>query len=85
AGGGGAGLRPAGAGAGQGRAMKIHTAGSHLMERRSAQVEDWSLRATARRARVLGRLARPYAGRVSLGIAALLAATGRALAPPYLL
>jgi ABC-type multidrug transport system fused ATPase/permease subunit len=65
--------------------VKIHSAGSHLMERRGAEVEDWSLRATARRARVLGRLARPYAGRVALGIAALLAATGSALAPPYLL
>ncbi|HET8607564.1 MAG TPA: ABC transporter ATP-binding protein [Gaiellaceae bacterium] len=65
--------------------MRVHTPGGHLMRERGAEVEDWSLRATARRARVLGRLARPYAGRVAIGIASLLAATGSALAPPYLL
>jgi ABC-type multidrug transport system fused ATPase/permease subunit len=65
--------------------VKIHTAGSHLMQARSAEVEDWSLRATVRRARVLGGVAAKYKLRVALGILALLAATGTALLPPYLL
>jgi ATP-binding cassette subfamily B protein len=65
--------------------LKIHSAGSHLMSQRSAEVEDWSLRASIRRVRVLGRIAANYKGKVALGIAALLAATATALAPPYLL
>jgi ABC-type multidrug transport system fused ATPase/permease subunit len=55
------------------------------MQQRGAEVEDWSIRATKRRMRVLWMLARPYSGRVALGIGSLLAATGSALAPPYLL
>jgi ATP-binding cassette subfamily B protein len=51
----------------------------------SGEVEDWSLRATIRRVRVLGRIAANYKGKVAIGIAALLAATATALAPPYLL
>jgi ABC-type multidrug transport system fused ATPase/permease subunit len=65
--------------------VKVHSPGSHLSARRGDRVEDWSLRATARRARTLGRLARPYTTRVALGILSLLAATASALAPPYLL
>ncbi len=65
--------------------MKIHTPGSHLMHARGAEVDDWSLRASARRARALWQVASNYKVRVALGILALLAATATALAPPYLL
>jgi ATP-binding cassette subfamily B protein len=65
--------------------VKVYTAGSHLTEKHSGAVEDWSLRATIRRGRVLGRIAAKYKLRVGLGIVALLAATATALAPPYLL
>jgi ABC-type multidrug transport system fused ATPase/permease subunit len=65
--------------------VKVHTAGSHLLDKRGAEVEDWSLRATARRVRVLGKIAANYKLKVGLGILALLAATATALAPPYLL
>jgi ATP-binding cassette subfamily B protein len=65
--------------------VKVHTPGGHLMSQRGAEVDDWSLRATKRRMRVLWGLARPYSGRVALGVASLLAATASALAPPYLL
>jgi ABC-type multidrug transport system fused ATPase/permease subunit len=65
--------------------VKVHSAGSHLLDKRGAEVEDWSLRATARRVRVLGKIAANYKLKVGLGILALLAATATALAPPYLL
>jgi ABC-type multidrug transport system fused ATPase/permease subunit len=65
--------------------VKVHVSGSHLMDKRGDRVEDWSLRATIRRARVLGRIAANYKGKVGLGIVALLFATATALAPPYLL
>jgi len=65
--------------------MRVWQAGSHLTMQRSAEVDDWSLRATARRARLLASLARPYGVRVALGLFALLGALATALAPPYLL
>lgn len=65
--------------------MKVHTPGSHLMHARGAEVDDWSVRATIRRVRVLGRIAAKYKLKVGLGVVALLAATATALAPPYLL
>jgi ATP-binding cassette subfamily B protein len=65
--------------------VKVHSAGGHLMQARGAEVEDWSLRATIRRVRVLGRIAAHYKGRIAIGIVALLLATATALAPPYLL
>jgi ATP-binding cassette subfamily B protein len=49
-----------------------------------AEVDDWSWAQTKRRLRTLYRLARPYKGRTALAIVALLAATGVALLPPYL-
>jgi ATP-binding cassette subfamily B protein len=48
------------------------------------EVDDWSWAQTKRRLRTLYRLARPYKGRTALAILALLAATGVALLPPYL-
>ncbi|HET7046530.1 MAG TPA: ABC transporter ATP-binding protein [Gaiellaceae bacterium] len=65
--------------------MRVHSPGSHLMQQRGAEVEDWSLRATIRRVRVLSTLARPYWLRVLISIVSLLGATATALAPPYLL
>jgi ATP-binding cassette subfamily B protein len=65
--------------------MKVWQAGSHLSMQRGAEVDDWSLRATVRRARLLGSLARPYGGRVALALVSLLGALATALAPPYLL
>ena len=64
--------------------MRVHQPGSHLTDRRGAQVDDWSWARTARRVSALARLAKPYKGRVLLGAASLLAATLTALAPPYL-
>ena len=49
-----------------------------------AEVDDWSWAQTKRRLATLYRLARPYRGRTALAIASLLAATGVALLPPYL-
>jgi ATP-binding cassette subfamily B protein len=48
------------------------------------EVDDWSWAQTKRRLRTLYRLARPYKGQTLLAIIALLAATGVALLPPYL-
>ena len=64
--------------------MKIWQAGSHLMDERGVQVQDWSWRQTRRRLAMLGRMALPYRGRTSLALATLLAYTVVALAPPYL-
>src|SRR5919204_3780283 len=51
---------------------------------RGAKVSDWSWRRTARRLRTLASLTAPYKARTALSIGSLLAATGTALAPPYL-
>src|SRR5712691_4151844 len=51
---------------------------------RTANVADWSWRRTVRRVSTLARLTAPYRGRTALSIVSLLAATGTALAPPYL-
>ena len=65
--------------------MRVHQPGSHLMQQRGAQVDDWSWARTARRIGVLvlaGEAA--TAARTTLAVVALLAATATALAPPYL-
>ena len=64
--------------------MKIWQAGSHLMDERGAQVQDWSWRQTRRRLGMLARMAMPYRGRTALAVGTLLAYTLVALAPPYL-
>jgi ABC-type multidrug transport system fused ATPase/permease subunit len=64
--------------------VRVWQAGSHLSMERGAQVGDWSWRQTARRLRTLASLTAPYKGRTALSIGSLLAATGTALAPPYL-
>ncbi len=64
--------------------MRVHQPGSHLMHGGRPQVDDWSWAQTKRRLTTLYRLARPYRGRTALALASLLAATGAALAPPYL-
>src|ERR1041384_210692 len=64
--------------------MRVWQAGSHLSMERGAQVADWSWRQTARRLRALASLTAPYKARTALSIASLPAATGTALAPPYL-
>jgi ATP-binding cassette subfamily B protein len=64
--------------------MRIHQAGSHLMRGGKPSVDDWSWAQTKRRLRALYRLARPYRARTLLAVVSLLAATGVALAPPYL-
>ena len=64
--------------------MKIHDAHSHLTSERGASVRSWSREQTRRRLTTLLALARPYRGRVALGIVTLLVATATALAPPYL-
>ncbi|MBW3593653.1 MAG: hypothetical protein KY396_08150, partial [Actinobacteria bacterium] len=64
--------------------MRIHQPGSHLTERRGAEVDDWSWARTMRRVAVLAQLTRPYKGRTTLAIVSLLAAVATSLAPPYL-
>jgi ABC-type multidrug transport system fused ATPase/permease subunit len=64
--------------------VKIYQAGSHLTDRRGAQVDDWSWARTKRRLAALYRLARPYRARTSFAIVSLLGATAVSLAPPYL-
>ncbi len=64
--------------------MRVHQAGSHLMEQRGAEVDDWTWRTTRRRFGTLWRLTRPYRGRTGLSVISLLTATATALAPPYL-
>jgi ATP-binding cassette subfamily B protein len=51
---------------------------------RGATVEDWSWRRTRRRIGALARLTTPYRLRTILSAFSLLAATGTALAPPFL-
>jgi ATP-binding cassette subfamily B protein len=62
----------------------VHQPGSHLTQRRGAEVEDWSWARTVRRVGVLFQLTKPYRRRTLLSVAMLLAATATALAPPYL-
>ena len=50
----------------------------------TAQVEDWSWHATARRVSTLARLTAPYKRRTALAIVFLVLATAISLAPPYL-
>ena len=64
--------------------MRIHQPGSHLTDRRGAEVDDWSWARTVRRIGVLARLARPYRARTILAVVSLLAAVATALAPPFL-
>jgi ABC-type multidrug transport system fused ATPase/permease subunit len=64
--------------------MRIHQPGSHLTERRGAEVDDWSWARTGRRLAVLWQLTRQYRGRTTLALVALLAAILTGLAPPYL-
>jgi ATP-binding cassette subfamily B protein len=64
--------------------MRIHQPGSHLTDRRGAEVDDWSWARTMRRVATLAQLTRPYRKRTILAVASLLAAVGTALAPPYL-
>ncbi|MEX2102569.1 MAG: ABC transporter transmembrane domain-containing protein, partial [Gaiellaceae bacterium] len=64
--------------------MRIHQPGSHLTDRRGAEVDDWSWARTARRIGVLARLTRPYRARTTLAVLSLLAAVATALAPPFL-
>ena len=64
--------------------MRVWQPGSHLSVDRGVKVSDWSWRQTLRRLRMLARLATAYKLRTALALASLLAATGTALAPPYL-
>jgi ATP-binding cassette, subfamily B, bacterial len=64
--------------------MRVHQAGSHLTQDRSAQVGDWSWRMTRRRFRTLLGLVAPYRRRAGLSMVTLLLATAIALAPPFL-
>jgi ATP-binding cassette subfamily B protein len=64
--------------------MRIHQPGSHLTDRRGAEVDDWSWARTARRIGVLASLTRRYRARTTLAVVSLLAAVATALAPPFL-
>jgi ABC-type multidrug transport system fused ATPase/permease subunit len=64
--------------------VRVHQPGSHLLERRGAQVQDWSWPRTRRRLGTLARLLAPYKRRAILSVFSLLAATATALAPPFL-
>jgi ABC-type multidrug transport system fused ATPase/permease subunit len=64
--------------------MRIYQPGSHLTDRRGAEVDDWSWARTARRIGFLFSLTRPYGRRTVFALAALLAAVATGLAPPYL-
>ena len=64
--------------------MRVHQAGSHLMEERGARVADWSWSLTRRRIGTLWSLAAAYRRRTVLSVVSLLLATTTALAPPFL-
>ncbi len=64
--------------------MRVWQPGSHLSMERGGSVADWSWRRTARRLTTLAQLTAPYKGRTALSVVSLLAATGTALAAPYL-
>jgi ABC-type multidrug transport system fused ATPase/permease subunit len=64
--------------------VRVWQPGSHLVQQRAVQVEDWSWAATKRRLGALYRLARPYKAQTALAILSLLGATAVSLAPPIL-
>jgi ATP-binding cassette, subfamily B, bacterial len=64
--------------------MRVHQAGSHLMQERDTNVDDWSWRRTRRRLGLLVRLTKPYRVRTGWSVLSLLTATATALVPPYL-
>ena len=64
--------------------MRVWQPGSHLMVDRGSDRADWSWRKTRRRLALLGTLAWRYRMRSVLSILSMLAATGTALAPPFL-
>ena len=64
--------------------MRVHQAGSSLMQERGARVDDWSWHRTRRRIGLLWRLTQPYRARTAWSVLSLLTATATALAPPYL-
>ncbi len=64
--------------------MKVHQPGTYGERVTRGQIDDWSWPQTLRRMAVLGRLARPYRGRVVGAVVALLVGTAAMLAPPYL-
>jgi ATP-binding cassette subfamily B protein len=66
--------------------VKVWQPGSHLMMRRgdASEVDDWSWARTVRRVSTLAGLAKTYKLQTTLAIVSLFAATGTALAPPYL-
>ncbi len=75
--------RPGAAGdrAGGGDRVRVHQAGSHLMDPRGVKVDDWSWSQTVRRMSVLVRLTKPYRAKTILAIASLLAATADGARP----
>ena len=64
--------------------MRVHQPGGSLMQRRGAEVEDWSWKRSRRRLGLLRQLIRPYRRRTALSVISLLTATATALAPPLL-
>ena len=64
--------------------MRVHQAGSHLMQERDTKVDDWTWRRTRRRIGLLVRLTKPYRVRTGWSVLSLLTATATALVPPYL-
>jgi len=64
--------------------VRVHQPGGHLMQRRGAEVDDWSWHTTRRRLAVLLRLTEPYRLRTFFSVFSLLTATAAALAPPLL-
>jgi ABC-type multidrug transport system fused ATPase/permease subunit len=65
--------------------VRVWQPGSHLVQQRAVQVDDWSWAATKRRLGALYRLARPYKVQTALAILSLLGATAVSLAPPILI
>ncbi|HEY2220335.1 MAG TPA: ABC transporter ATP-binding protein [Gaiellaceae bacterium] len=65
--------------------MRVWQPGSHLVQQRAVEVDDWSWSATRRRLLALYRLASPYKLRTALAILSLLGATAVSLAPPILI
>jgi ABC-type multidrug transport system fused ATPase/permease subunit len=64
--------------------VRVWQPGSHMSQRITTEVSDWSWRQTRRRLGTLARLTRPYKLRTALAVFSLLAATATALAPPWL-
>jgi ATP-binding cassette subfamily B protein len=65
--------------------VRVWQPGSHLVQQRAVEVDDWSWSATRRRLLALYRLASPYKLRTALAILSLLGATAVSLAPPILI